>query len=367
MPSAAAVNAGPEKVELVGTSREVGLQHGRLLKSKIRAQVDVYDAIFQRTSKLDWQGVRAIAGTYRATIERLTPEIYTEMVGIAEGAGLDLLDIVALNCRSEIALGNFSDGCTSMAWKTEKDGVILAQNWDWTASVKDNCVFMSIEKPGKPKIYMITEAGVVGKIGFNSASVGTNLNAIRAKPTDTSKLPVHVLLRVCLESSSAAAAVTNMEILGGIASAQHILIADADVAESLELTPKGNVYLSTNESENGIVCHTNHLIRNKYVDEPPWLAGSPIRLERIEKLTSNLAMGTKPVTAEMLRRQVFSDVFNSPQAICCQEDPSRPIETRSSTLFCIIMRFQHGQEPSAEVVWGKPGSGLESAILKMPW
>jgi isopenicillin-N N-acyltransferase-like protein len=114
--------------------------------------------MFQQTSNLDWQGVRSIAKEYAATVEHLTPDLFTEMRGIAEGSGLEILDIVALNCRSEIALGHFSDGCTSLGWKFGPgDGVLLAQNWDWTARVKENLVLMSIDQPGKPKIHMVTE------------------------------------------------------------------------------------------------------------------------------------------------------------------------------------------------------------------
>jgi isopenicillin-N N-acyltransferase-like protein len=127
------------------------------LADKIRNQIQVYDSMFQQTSKLDWDAVRNLAREYAATIEKLTPELYVEMQGIADGSGLDLLDIVALNCRSEIALGHFSDGCTSLGWKTREEGVILSQNWDWTARVKKNLVLMSIEKPNQPKIYMVTE------------------------------------------------------------------------------------------------------------------------------------------------------------------------------------------------------------------
>jgi isopenicillin-N N-acyltransferase-like protein len=113
--------------------------------------------MFQQTSKLDWDAVRGIAREYAATIEKLTPDLYVEMQGIADGAGLDVLDIVALNCRSEIALGLFSDGCTSLGWRTRADGILLSQNWDWTARVKKNLVLMSIEKPNQPKIFMVTE------------------------------------------------------------------------------------------------------------------------------------------------------------------------------------------------------------------
>ena len=51
------------------------------------------------------------------------------MRGIADGAERELLDIVALNVRTEINFGLFSDGCTSLAWHTEKRAW-LGQNWD---------------------------------------------------------------------------------------------------------------------------------------------------------------------------------------------------------------------------------------------
>jgi isopenicillin-N N-acyltransferase-like protein len=209
------------------------------------------------------------------------------------------------------------------------------------------------------------QAGIVGKIGFNSASVGTTLNAIRAKPTDSTKIPIHVALRICLEATSKDSAISNLETLGGIASSAHILIADRNGPRSLELSPSGNVYIEPNAR--GIACHSNHFIKNKHVVEPSWLSGSTIRLERIQKLTSDLDAGVKPLTTDLLRKQVFSDMFNAPQAICCQEDPTRPIETRSSTLFCIIMKFTGDRDPYAEVVWGRPGSGEEGPVLSMPW
>lgn len=194
--------------------------------------------------------------------------------------------------------------------------------------------------------------------------MGTCLNAIRAKPIDPSKLPIHVALRVCLDSKSKAEAMARLGDLGGVASAQHILIADAQGPTSWELSPRGNVEIQPDS--NGLVCHTNHMVENKLMHEPPWLSGSPIRLERTRDLSKALAAEGKAVNGDVLRSQVFSDTFNAPQAICCQEDPSRPIETRSSTLFNIVMQLG-GTHPSAEVVWGQPGSGKEGEVLHMPW
>ncbi|KAH1334210.1 hypothetical protein KXX14_000349, partial [Aspergillus fumigatus] len=146
--------------------------------------------MFLEASKMSWDAVRNLAEEFCELLEKKLPDVYVEMQGIAEGAGLDLLDIVALNCR------------------------ILAQNWDWAPAAGKNIAIMSVEQPGKPKVFMVTEAGIVGKIGFNSAGVGVCLNAIWAKPCISSKIPIYVALRLCLESPSAQMAVERVSELG---------------------------------------------------------------------------------------------------------------------------------------------------------
>ncbi|KAG4030452.1 hypothetical protein MFRU_012g01860 [Monilinia fructicola] len=363
----------PKKIVLQGSPKEIGQQHGSLLSSEIKDQMKIYDAMFQSTSSLSWPEVLEIAREFQVTIQKLTPDIYDEMVGIAEGASVDILDIVALNCRSEIALGRFTDGCTSLGWKMQGEKVegkiVLAQNWDWTERVKKNLALVEIDAAKKEKIWMVTEAGIVGKIGFNSAGVGVCLNAIRARPTDTSKLPIHVALRICLESSSVEDAIAILEELGGVASSQHILIADSEGPLAMELSPLGNCFLGP--GNDGFVAHTNHFIQNKLVIEPSWLKGSPVRLERANKLASELVSDVRngleieDKVGRVLRERIFSDTFNSPQAICCQEDPDRPLQTRNSTLFNITMILE-AEDSSAEVVFGKPGM-TEGEILRMPW
>lgn len=174
-------------------------------------------------------------------------------------------------------------------------------------------------------------------------------------------------LRLCLESTSVEAAVKTLESLGGVASSQHILIADSKSSLGLELSPLGNVYLKENDS--GIITHSNHFIENKYVYEPPWLSGSPVRLERIRQLSNELVkegVQDERITPGLLRERIFSDTYNAPQAICCQEDPGRHQSVRSSTLYNIIMNLSP-ENSSAEVVWGQPGSGKEGPVLRMPW
>ncbi|KAK6361149.1 hypothetical protein TWF730_004893 [Orbilia blumenaviensis] len=337
------------RISLSGTNYEIGYSHGSSLKAQIARQIEFYYGMFQYSSKLDREGVHSRARDYEATILKLVPNLHQEIVGIAEGAEVDVLDIVALNVRSEIALGEFQDGCTSLSWKvTGEDGKTvqyLAQNWDWVRPVQQNLALVEIQQAEKPTIKMVTEAGIIGKIGYNSASVGVLLNALRAPPTDTTKLPVHVLLRLCLESRTAAEALSQIEKYGA-ASAQHILLADLSGAQCLELSPIKHHYIYPN-SDN-FLAHTNHPIENIAIMEPSQFPGSKERLERTYKLVET--MSSKNISTKQLREMIFADGENGNFGICAPEDMCKPKWFRTMTLFNIVTCLKDG-EPTAEVVF----------------
>lgn len=140
--------------------------------------------MFQHTSKLSWQEVREVAKEFQPALEQLTPHLYSEMQGIAEGAELDVLDIVALNCRSEIALGRFSDGCTSLCWKKNDTARVLSQNWDWTPTVQKNLAMVAVEQAGKPSIYMVTEVRLPEMV---ATCVGANIGAYCNRPVSLAR------------------------------------------------------------------------------------------------------------------------------------------------------------------------------------
>jgi len=102
---------------------------------------------------------------------------------------------------------------------------------------KQNLVFLEINKADAPRIKMVTEAGIIGKIGLNEHGVGVCLNAIKAAGCDPRRLPVHLALRTVLECLSTNKAIRNLEDVG-LASSAHILVADKDKAIGMESTMK---------------------------------------------------------------------------------------------------------------------------------
>ena len=150
---------------------KIGQKHGQALAAQIVSQLHIYRGLFADNCKLDWAQVLEIADQFRGTIDALRPDLLEEMRGIADGVGrsdVRLLDIVALNARSEIALGKWDDGCTALAWRLgDSEKQVLAQNWDWRTAVGENLALVSIRPIGKPTIWMVAEvrADAAGNAG----------------------------------------------------------------------------------------------------------------------------------------------------------------------------------------------------------
>lgn len=53
----------------------------------------------------------------------------TNISGIADGSNIPFIDILAINVRTEIAMGMMNDGCTTLGWRTSQ-GIVAGQNWD---------------------------------------------------------------------------------------------------------------------------------------------------------------------------------------------------------------------------------------------
>ncbi|OQV07972.1 Fungal specific transcription factor domain-containing protein [Cladophialophora immunda] len=282
-----------------------------------------------------WPQVREIAGEFETEIGRRWPRYYEEMKGIADGAQVDTVDVVALNVRTEIAFGLFSDGCTSLSWNTEHHA-FLGQNWDWMELQKENLVQINIIQTDLPTIKMITEAGIIGKIGFNSCGMGVCLNAIRAAGMDPKRLPVHLGLRLALEQTSAAEAVAMLKA-HGMASSAHLLVADSTYACGLEGT--SSTIAEIPPDANGRIVHTNHLIKeHPGVHEPKWLADSEFRFRRMQTLIGRLESRPRddpqrPTWGEFAA--LFEDQEKWPAAIC--RSPDKDSGSLSATLFNIVM------------------------------
>ncbi|CAH0039115.1 unnamed protein product [Clonostachys rhizophaga] len=338
---------GVPEIIASGSPYEIGFTHGSQIADRIAVCMENYQRLFLETAEADWPESKARAATYLPSLEQNEPDLVEEMKGIAAGAGVEFLDILALNLRSEISLTNYSDGCTSICMANQSTSeVFVAQNWDWVGEAGLTTVFFDISKTGKPRIRMMGEAGIVAKFGINDAGVAICMNAIRCGTVSKTKLPVHLAMRRVLECRSFEEAF-DMLSKKGIASCANLVIGDkSGKIATIECTPKGlaPIFPDTGSSA---TFHTNHLwspnIPKGIKDHP-----SPNSFSRLERIKT-LSDGQEGSIAKI--RTWLSDEVGTPTSICRSTPPNTKGIERMETLATIIVDLK---AMKAEVSFGKP-------------
>jgi len=200
---------------------------------------------------------------------------------------------------------------------------------------------------------MITEAGIIGKIGMNEKGVGCTLNAIKAKGVSFSKLPCHLALRTVMESESREAAIETLERTG-VASSCHILVADSTGGTGLECSSEDIMKLKMNRE--GIVTHTNHFIlkhKEGLIELRDWLPDTGFRLQRVRELL-NVAKEEQP-SQEVVDRLLKDEVEGDGASICRSAK-----KDSMATLFSIVMDLG---KRNARVTVGRPASPTQKLGL----
>lgn len=350
-----------KKMTLRGSAYDIGYEHGTKGKKEVLSSLATYEKLVYGYQHIDWEEAKKRAQFHLKAIEKYDDHLVEEMKGIADGAGVTFEDILALNARSEIALAgykgkSFSDGCTAIAvTKPMIAETIIGQNWDWKGAQKESLLLLHIQQKNRPEITMVTEGGMIGKIGFNSAGVGVCFNALMTdKKSDA--VPLHLGLRAVLNSFSLTEAISKIKA-GQIASAASFLIGYDDgngngIAVNPEVSPFGIDYVGENE---GKLVHTNHLcsdfIKRHLRDMNEFRHDDSIlRKKRAEQLIQ-ISFANKETIDEKTFASWFSDTFNAPNSINHFENERAPEHRRMETIFSIIMNLS---KKKAFLCLGKP-------------
>ncbi|HLR15580.1 MAG TPA: C45 family peptidase [Bacillota bacterium] len=329
-------------LNLSGTPHEIGLQHGELAKEEVMYSLDSYEKLFFHDVGITWKEARELAKQHVPAIEKTNIDLIQEMEGIAQGSSMDFEDILTLNARSEIALTqNKSDGCTSLAvLPPTSEQSFLAQTWDWRSAQSRSLIMTKIKQQHAPNIHMVTEGGIIGKIGLNEHGLGVCLNALRAN-ISSNELPIHLGLREVLNSRDIYEAEGKV-IDGQLGSSANFLIAQDDedlrYAVNLELSPTS---YDKKETHTSYLYHTNHfcstdVANNIGKERLNTTENSYNRIDRMGALIQGSTAGNKTVTESVVKGWL-SDHENDPNTICRHKQEGTSDYTDTITAFAVIM------------------------------
>lgn len=337
-------------IEISGDARERGRQHGEAARDRIAQSIAFYSESFSAASGLDWKHVCELAPQWLPLVSRYNgDELVDELHGIAEGAGVTLGDVLALNGRGDLSYTNpfATEECSAWAILDEAspDGhVYCGQNWDWKLATQDTVIMLHIEQPGKPTIIMQTEAGQIGRQGANSAGLALNATGLGPRWGSGLRLPQPYIRRRILDSWTMSEAL-EASFSSEQSVCSNLLFTHRDgFAIDVESTPGRHGW---GYPRDGVIVHTNHFV---YFVPPqiegtyrPAVVDSLIRLERIEGVLARVGETTTGTELRALVREAMTDHFSYPNSVCNHPDEREPELDRSQTVASTIVDLTTGE------------------------
>jgi isopenicillin-N N-acyltransferase like protein len=340
-----------QHVRVEGTGYQRGRQYGRQAAARVRRSVQAYQQTFAYFAGWDWPAVRREAARFEAPIGEFMPAYLEELRGIADGAGLDLADVLAINVRTEVMYAakarqapiaarlpaQFSQPAECSAFGCvpapgQQDPVLIGQNWDWLLHSAQTLVVLEVRQDEGPDFVTVVEAGLLAKTGMNAAGLGLVTNAL-VTDADVGEpgLPYHVLLRAVLDCTTVTDAVQVLGAGPRSSSANYLIAQAGGAALNIEAAPGDFTRLYPVYPEDGVLRHTNHFLADIHpADLATWaMPSSAVRLQRLRAATTARTLDDFGV--------LLADHADYPHSICAHPDPAAHPCEQGATIASVLM------------------------------
>ncbi|MFD9060556.1 C45 family autoproteolytic acyltransferase/hydrolase [Kitasatospora purpeofusca] len=326
-----------------------GTARGEQLRAHLPAALDVYERLFA-LGGITPDRVRDDAERALDAVGEFRPGARAEIEGIAHGAGLDPWRVAALNARTEILARSATvppGECTTLVRRTteppggpgDTDGPAAVvrtfgvQTWDWHVELSAHWHTLE-SRGGRHTVVGLTEDGILGKIGINSAGLALHFNILGHARDGVGGVPVHVLAAVVLAEAGSVAEAVDLVRGAPLASSGSFALFDGTDATLLDLSPAG--VFAVAPDERGLLVRTNHFLTPvPAAEEKSWLY-QPDSGERHDFVRARLArLRPLPDTSEALARCLVTGPGEPP--VTCLPDPAEALGRRWASLATVAL------------------------------
>ncbi|WP_431922285.1 C45 family autoproteolytic acyltransferase/hydolase [Nonomuraea jabiensis] len=316
------------------------LARGRGIGERWRAQIHGtakdYAWLFD-AAKLDRHTVRRIAEQGYEHLRAWAPGLATEMEGVAQGTGLELWEVAALNCRTEILVRGSIAGlkeCTAAAWLPPGEPPRALQTWDWIPSV-GNFTVLRHTSPADLTVATFAENGVLGKAGVNSAGLGLLFTLLCHTSDGTREgVPIHAVARHVLDTARSVQDAVDIVRSAPLTASASFTVLTWDGRSSdgavIEASPEEVVVLPPEE---GFLLHTNHFLDPGLAKGDRLAAIGDDTLPRMDVLRERKSVMTAASRTEWAKGLVHHWEDGAP--VCAHPRPGAPETDRWETKMLI--------------------------------
>lgn len=307
-------------LKVTGNAFERGLAIGEALSMQIHTNYLNQKKYYHVTEGYDYENWERICLRYQDAIMEWAPDVMEEIRGTAEGAGMELKQILAMTTAYEKSFGRNETGdkCTALAAAGDatKDGsVILAQTNDenfteWLNEL--DVVIHHVQNDVQTMIY--THPGIPAYMGMNNAGLTVLWTYIDNGRTGDG-VPTNVIIRQLLQFSDAASAVDYLKRIPHDIP-NHFALGDKSGALYCAECYPNQVFVTKKDD---YFVHTNH---NVYSGEPERTC-SETTFDRYREMKSLAERHYGTIDADTAM-DFLKNHENFPRSICVHPSPERP-------------------------------------------
>jgi isopenicillin-N N-acyltransferase-like protein len=339
-------------IDVSGAPYERGRQHGRAAGDLIRRYPDALRQVIMvearyRDPDMEPREISDAELEERALrflpfFERFAPEQLVEIQGVADGAEVPFWMALLVNVRAEVgffdSVSYLSTGCTAFAAgpsATADGGVLIGQNQDQNALMRDLTVVLRVEPDQGPRMLTATFGGLIAYGGINSEGVGIMQNSL-ANSVWRFGLPHYPLKRALLEQDSIAGCLAQFD-RAPLGSCANYVLCDREAVVDVEATPDG---YAVQRGADGWVGHANNFRDPGLAADEKLLAAMPDSARRTTRIDTLMAADSGSITLDDAKRWL-SDHDGFPTSICRHATSAEP--TAMHSMYSVICEADKGR------------------------
>ena len=330
----------PPTTVLRGTDpRDRGVQRGQARPARLAATWAVYADLFAAGGITEEQ-VRSAALECLAAVDAWAPYLAEEVRGTAEGSGLEVWQVAALNARTEVlSLARPAD--TSLAARPGECSTVISttppayamQTWDWHVELAEGWHLQWVETRAGCFVGL-TEEGILAKVGVNDAGVAVHLNVLGHRDDAPGGVPVHLAAAHVLHSARSLEQAIHLLVDAPVRSSTALSVVTDKGAAIVELSPHGAAVVRTDVP---YLLHTNHFLDARLAQGEKSELYQPDSGNRLQLLEQRCAETFAPEGPLDLVGHLCSAPGDGAE-LCCLPDPGARLGERWATLATVALQ-----------------------------
>lgn len=356
-------------LELSGSPRQRGRQHGEELRELIGRHYDLYLENIEQDTGMNAKKYldQFFAATdFIPAAEKYAPDLLEELHGIAEGSGRSFQEVFARMLSDEdpwyrqiVKYGRGVPEHCSCLGTREGGRSLIAQNMDTPVYYDGFQILLHIKEPDSDvESLVFTVAGKISLAGMNNYGVGICCNTVLFLNFNVRGLAEDFIVRKVLQQKSLADALSFMRSIPH-ASGQNYVLGDPGRVTDLECSSSqvSEVPMMTDSNR---LWHTNHPLLNHDTSswDAMWSRGERENPEVIRQLKGRLTTYNR---FNALKREVEADLpLDVRRAVEILSDHTAPVcqhhyHHMNYSLGCLVMELD-AHNPRLNVAGGPPCS-----------